>query len=104
MVHGVRFAKDLAYREELLTLERSNLAFKYHAIVSRTDPEWSGPAGRVQRLFEDKTVALDAERDHVFICGNPAMIDETEKLLAGIGYSVNSKKNPSGKLHLEKYW
>lgn len=104
IVHGVRFSKDLAYREELLALERSNPAFKYHAIVSRSDPEWNGPTGRVQRLFEDQSIPLKAEQDHIFICGNPAMIDEMEKMLEGIGYSVHSKKNPAGKLHLEKYW
>ena len=104
VVHGVRFSKDLAYREELLEIERTTPTFKYHAIVSRTDPEWSGPTGRVQKLFDDKTIPLDPERDHIFISGNPAMIDEMEQMLATLGYSVHSKKNPMGKLHLEKYW
>ncbi len=104
IVHGVRYSKDLAYREELLKLQGVNPAFSYHAIVSRADPEWSGPTGRVQRLFEDGSIALSAESDHVFICGNPAMIDEMEQSLATRGYSVHSKKNPTGKLHLEKYW
>ncbi len=104
IVHGVRYAKDLGYREELSLLSQSNPALTYIPIVSRADPEWSGRTGRVQRLFEDGTIPLNPERDHLYLCGNPAMIEEMEGMLLGRGYSVHSKKNPTGKLHLEKYW
>ncbi len=104
IVHGVRHSPDLAYREELEELAKSRTDFSYIPIVSRTDPEWNGATGRVQTLFEKEIIALDSAKDHVFLCGNPAMIDDMEKLLLSKGYSVHSKKNPDGKLHLEKYW
>lgn len=103
IIHGVRYPSDLAYRDELEQFgTRDN--FRYLAIASRAGPEWSGPRGHVQQLFaHDGPVQLDPRRDHVFLCGNPAMIDDVEKLLLERGFTVHSKKNP-GNLHLEKYW
>lgn len=103
ILHGVRNSKDLAYRQELLELTQTNPAFSYHAIVSRPDEHWSGARGYVQKFFEDGTLVLRPEIDHVFVCGNPAMIDAIETSLCASGYSVHSKKKP-GNLHLEKYW
>jgi len=103
LLHGVRYSSDLAYREELEEFAAKRPSFKYYAIVSRADDSWSGPRGYVQKFFEDGTVKLDAEVDHVFVCGNPAMIDDLEKLLITRGYQVHSKRTP-GNLHVEKYW
>lgn len=102
VIHGVRYPKDLAYREELNELG-SGGALAYHPIVSREDPEWKGERGHLQKLFERGVIKLDPAKDHVFLCGNPAMIDEMEKLLLSQGYVVHSRKTP-GNLHLEKYW
>lgn len=102
VVHGVRHAHDLAYREELESLAASGKGLTYHPVVSR-DAGWAGAKGHVQSLFENGLVALDAVRDNVFLCGNPAMIEGMEKLLTSRGYTVHSKKTP-GNLHLEKYW
>lgn len=103
IVHGVRFSKDFAYREELKALAASNKNFQYLPIVSRADPEWNGERGHVQKLFERGVLQLDASKDHVYLCGNPAMIDDIEKDLTSKGYVTHSKRTP-GKLHLEKYW
>ncbi|MEZ4754346.1 MAG: ferredoxin--NADP reductase [Bdellovibrionota bacterium] len=104
IVHGVRYAKDFAYRDELMALSSAMPNFHYYASVSRDDPEWSGKKGYVQTLFEDGTIKLNSETDNIFICGNPAMIEDMETLLATKGYTVHSRKNPEGKLHVEKYW
>ena len=45
-----------------------------------------------------------AEREDVFLCGNPSMIDETVKLLEEKGFKEWSKHEPGGQVHLEKYW
>jgi ferredoxin--NADP+ reductase len=57
----------------------------------------------VQALFHSGELSLNPERDHVYLCGNPGMIEEVEQLLTGNGYVVHSKKTP-GNLHVEKYW
>ncbi|MBX7137418.1 MAG: ferredoxin--NADP reductase [Oligoflexia bacterium] len=103
LLHGARHAQDLAYREELLALAAREPRFTYHAIVSREDPAWHGPRGYVQSFFNDGTIVLDPRVDHVFMCGNPGMIDQTQKYLEAHGYTVHSKRVP-GNLHLEKYW
>ena len=104
IIHGVRYSKDFAYREELVPLTESKANFSYYSTVSREDPEWNGSKGYVQKFFEDGTISLNPEKDHVLVCGNPAMIEDLEKLLAAKDYTVHSRKNPEGKLHVEKYW
>lgn len=102
MLHGVRHATDLAYREELEHYSRENTDFRYIPVVSR-DAQWSGERGHVQKQFIEGRVSLDPSCDHVFLCGNPAMIDELEKLLAERGYREHTRRAP-GNLHLERYW
>lgn len=104
ILHGVRYSQDLAYKEELEQLAKDNPNFQYFPIISREDPEWHGRRGYVQSFITEGTVPLDAAKDHVFVCGNPGMIEELETSLVGEkGYSVHSRRNP-GNLHLEKYW
>jgi len=102
VVHGVRYARDLGYREELEAVCARDPRLSYHPVVSR-DAEFGGHRGHVQHLFEGGALPLNPARDHVFLCGNPAMIDGMETLLTGRGYTVHSRKQP-GNLHLEKYW
>ena len=101
LMHGVRYKRDLAYREMLEELAQKTPQFNYLPIASRED--WEGERGYVQQFFKDETISLDSAKDHVFLCGNPAMIDEVTELLGTKGYSVHSKRTP-GNLHLEKYW
>lgn len=102
IVHGVRYSKDFAYCEELRELEKQG-NLRYLPIVSRQDPEWSGHCGHVQKLFERGTLSVDPSRDHVYLCGNPAMVEDLEKMLVANGFIVHERKTP-GNLHLEKYW
>lgn len=103
IVHGVRYPEDFTYADELTSLSGSRSNFQYLPISSRAPESWPGMRGRVQRLFEESVLRLDSARDHVFLCGNPGMIEDLEKLLGGIGYTQHSKKSP-GNLSVEKYW
>ncbi len=103
VVHGVRHPEDFAYSEELQSFEANNSSFQYLPIASRAAESWEGRKGRVQRLFESGEINLNPLLDHVFLCGNPAMIEELEVSLTTFGFSLHSKKLP-GNLHLEKYW
>ena len=62
-----------------------------------------GERGRVQRLFTENIVPLNPEKQSIFLCGNPAMIEEMEKYLISKGFVEHTKRTP-GNLHLEKYW
>lgn len=103
IVHGVRYPSDLAYREELEVLAERHEGFTYHPIVSRESPEWRGLRGHVQKVFEMGLVPLDPVKDHVFLCGNPAMIESLKEGLGQRGYIENTRKHP-GSLHIESYW
>jgi ferredoxin--NADP+ reductase len=104
ILHGVRYRADLGYRDELLQLQEERPEFSYFATVSREDPFEDVRRGYVQEFLKDGTVRTDPEKDHVFVCGNPAMIEDVEESMIKKGYVTNSKKNPEGSLHLEKYW
>lgn len=103
IVHGVRYPEDFAYVDELASISAARPGFQYLPISSRAPESWDGRKGRVQRLFEDGTLRLDSAQDHVFLCGNPGMIEDLEKLLGGIGYTPHSKK-AAGNMSIEKYW
>jgi ferredoxin--NADP+ reductase len=104
LIHGVRFLRDFAYRDELLALAAKNLRFRYFAVSSREDPPAGGYRGYVQKLLSNGIVPIKADTDSVFLCGNPAMVEDVEKILAPLGYSQHTKKNPDGNLYYEKYW
>jgi ferredoxin--NADP+ reductase len=103
IVHGVRYPSDFAYSDELLSLQSSGRNFEYLPIASRAGDDYGGRRGRVQKLFDDGVLTPHPDRDSVFLCGNPAMIDDLEKHLQDRGFTLHSKKAP-GTLHVEKYW
>lgn len=105
LLHGVRYSADLAYRDELLELQsKRGEKFRYYATVSREGPpKWSGEHGYVQKFFTEGKVSVAPETHHLFLCGNPAMIEEVCQLLEGQGFKEHTKKQP-GNIHFEKYW
>ena len=112
VLHGVRHSCDLGYRSELMTLDRICPNFTYIPIISRPKVEvapWSGAAGYVQDLW-GSTQLTDAwgfnpspQDTDVYVCGNPAMIEDVVKILEGNGFREHKKKEP-GQIHVEKYW
>ena len=104
LLHGVRYSCDLAYQNELLAFAEKIPNFTYFPIISRDDPNWHGHKGYVQSFFERGIITSDPLMDNIFMCGNPSMIDQVTKLLEPRGFSIRNKRNPEGKLHLEKYW
>jgi ferredoxin/flavodoxin---NADP+ reductase len=104
VVHGTRLHQDLAYREDLETLERVYpQRFRYLPLVSREPSDGKTISGRIQKVFEDRHIILDANTDHAMLCGNPQMIDDIVTLLGPQGFTEHSRKSP-GNLHFEKYW
>lgn len=107
VVNGVRLSKDLGYREELEKAHAQGDVV-YVPLVSR-EPGFAGLKGRTQVLFEDGVyeglvgAPLEAARCHVFLCGNPEMIDSVQATLLERGFKTHSKRDP-GNIHLERYW
>ncbi len=88
------------------------------------DTLWSGPTGADQTGADRPGAAadsarascssvstwppgeatpLDPSRCHVFLCGNPAMIDDMDALLSARGFRHNKPDAP-GNLHFERWW
>jgi ferredoxin--NADP+ reductase len=111
MVNGVRQVQDLGYRAELEQIAREDDTFAYLPLVSRARPEdgWTGLTGRVQQLLDGDTcarlagTALDPAGSHVFLCGNPAMIDALYVALEQRGFALHTHDKP-GNIHFERYW
>ena len=112
VIHGARHSWDLGYRGELLTMERLRPKLTYIPVVSRPTEEpvpWTGEIGYVQDLWSRGL--LDArwsfrptpDDTHVFLCGNPAMIEEMITRLGMDGFREHSRHHP-GQIHVEKYW
>ena len=112
ILQGVRHSWDLGYDEVLQGLLAQHADLSYLSIVSRPAQEktpWQGHTGHVQELWKggalEKTWGFSPspEDTHVFLCGNPGMIEGTQVLLEGKGFNLHSKSKP-GNIHVEKYW
>ena len=111
IIHGARKQSDLGYRKELEELAASSTKFSYLTSLTR-EPEgtsWMGERGRVQVLLEPEKYLnltgrqLMPETSQVFLCGNPAMIEDVVPLLGERGFKEHSKKDP-GNVHVERFW
>ncbi len=112
VLHGARHSWDLGYRSELLTMQRLAPALVYIPTISAPVAEpvpWPGHTGHVQHIWERGLVAEAwgedprPETTHVFLCGNPRMIETMLPILAAQGFREHSRKAP-GEIHCEKYW
>jgi ferredoxin/flavodoxin---NADP+ reductase len=112
VVHGARHSWDLGYAAELQMLERVCPNFQYIPVISRPQNEhtpWGGRVGYVQDVWQSGAIqqawgfAPTADNTHVFLCGNPGMIEGMLDTL-GEGDFVEQTKNTPGQVHVEKYW
>ncbi len=112
VLHGARHSWDLGYRSELVALEHNYQNFFYLPTIRNPvdeDNPWTGHVGFVQTLWTDGTLqeswgGLPSPSDtHVFLCGNPGMIESMTDILQTGGFEPHNRKNP-GQIHMEKYW
>ncbi|MCZ0751834.1 ferredoxin--NADP reductase [Aeromonas enteropelogenes] len=109
LVHGVRKGEELSYQPLIASFgERYGARFRYVPFVSRE--VWPGTmAGRIPAAISDgqlqARVGLDfsPEFSQVLICGNPAMVKETQQTLLGLGLAKNLRRAP-GNISAENYW
>ena len=109
LVHAVRHVEELTYREEIAAIGRARAgAFTFVPMVSR-DAHRDALHGRIPAAIEDGRLearaglALSPENSHAMLCGNPAMVEDTQKLLATRGMRRHRRKEP-GHVTVETYW
>ncbi len=119
-VVSVRYESDLGYRDkhELLCARFDNVHYlplptrePHHRKVYIQD------ALRTDLITERTGVAIDPKSTHVYLCGNPAMIDPPKwvdgapvfsgsgaiEVLVGRGFTPDRRGAP-GNVHFEEYW
>ena len=112
VIQGARHSADLGYRSELMTMAHLCPNLTYIPSVSRPKEEkvpWTGPAGHVQEVWASGALseawgfAPSPQDTDIFLCGNPAMIDDMVVVLAKQGFKEHKPRSP-GNVHLERYW
>jgi ferredoxin--NADP+ reductase len=111
LINGVRRAADFGYRAEMEAIARDDPSLVYVPLVTRepVGAAWTGLRGRVQTVLEPETyrrvvgAPLDPAECHVFLCGNPDMIDDVQKLLESRGFVTDSRAG-RGNIHFERFW
>ena len=93
-------------------MDAQSSSFSYVPIISRPAEEavqWGGRVGYVQDLWREQAIekawgfAPTPKNTRIFLCGNPAMIDDMSTLLSSEGYREHSRKEP-GEVFVERYW
>ena len=119
LVHGVQYANELAYRDEILRIGAMHAPGRllYVPVTSQepTEPELS-PAlksrttpTRITALLDNGEleqrvgIALDPLRSRVMLCGNPAMVTDMRSRLSSMGFAPG-RRGVAGNLAVENYW
>lgn len=112
VLHGARHSWELGYRAELRTMDRMCANMTYVPSISRPEDEpveWKGQAGRLQEVWKRQPFkglvgfTPTPESSHIFLCGNPSMIESMVEILADEGYREHKRGEP-GQVHVERYW
>lgn len=83
LLWGLRSQRDLYYQDELARLSRDLPDTSHVVTLSRPEPGWGGPSGRVTTLLEREI--HDVKRLAVYLCGNSGMITEVTRIIQAKG-------------------
>jgi len=108
LVHAVRHAPELVYREMIDTIARAHpAAFAHVRFVSR-EKAADALEGRVQVALRDGRLEraggpISPARSQFMLCGNPAMVKDMTAALAERGLRKNRRRTP-GHITVENFW
>jgi ferredoxin--NADP+ reductase len=109
LVHAVRSAAELTYRDQIDRLLAAHPGrLRYVPFVSREPTDFAIQARvpeaiRDGRLQAKAGVELSPAKSQVMICGNPDMVKDTTDTLIELGFKKNKRKDP-GQITVENYW
>lgn len=108
LVHAVRHARELVYRELIGQFEKRMPLFRYVSFVSRETAPGT-LAGRIPAAVRDGRLeaaagfALSAQTSQVMLCGNPDMLKDTTAALIERGMRKHRRRSP-GQITVESFW
>lgn len=86
ILFGVRTPEELLYRNEFVAFAKQHPHFEFRAYYSRAPKQESYEyQGHVQVAFTD--IQPQPEKDIIYLCGNPNMIDEAFAQLTALGFA-----------------
>ncbi len=108
LVHAVRHASELVYKEVILKMQEEKRQFKCISFVSR-EAHSQSLAGRIPDAIRDGRLEAAAgtqiapERSQFMLCGNPGMLKEGAAELMARGLRKNRRRTP-GQITVESFW
>ncbi len=112
VIHGAAHSWDLGYRSELMLLDNISPRFSYFPTILEPEKEpvpWGGDTRFVQDMWIDDQIITKAlgekstpENTHIFLCGNPRMVEAMFENLEKDGFVIHKKKAP-GQIHVESW-
>lgn len=111
VIHGAANSWDLGYSSELTLLQSISTKFNYIPTILNPSAEpiaWKGETRFVQDIWRSGElekawgVRPTAENTHVFLCGNPRMVDAMCEALEDDGF-VEHKPKQEGQIHVERW-
>src|SRR5882762_10212748 len=107
LVHAVRNAKELVYRDLILEISRKQ-KLRYVTFVSR-EPHPGALSGRIPaavrdgRLEQAAGLEIAPETSQILLCGNPDMLKDATAALMERGLRKHRRRNP-GQISVESFW
>lgn len=108
VIHGATHQWDLGYYSELSFLASTFPNFYYFPTLTDPDETWQGRSLWIEEMLEKKVlydeakIAIDPNKTHFFLCGNPNMAKGVSAWLDQYEYTKHSSKAP-GALHVEEF-
>jgi ferredoxin--NADP+ reductase len=111
VIHGAANSWDLGYSSELMLLETMSDRFTYLPTIIDVHKEhvrWNGDTRFVQEMWADGVVEKawslkpTPDNTHVFLCGNPKMVESMFELLEKDKF-IEHKKRQTGQIHVESW-
>ena len=111
VIQGAANSWDLGYSSELRLLANMIEGFEYYPTI--TDPEkepigWDGDTRFVQDIWVSGLTkkmwgfSPTPKNSHIFLCGNPRMVDGMKEVLAIEGFTEHSRR-VYGQIHAEEF-
>ncbi len=108
LVHGVRLATELTYKELIEELIIKHPSLQYVPFVSREETDFA-MHGRIPAALESGELekraglAMDPADSHIMLCGNPSMLKDVKEVMEVRGMKRNRRREP-GHITTENYW
>ena len=86
LIYSARTPKDIAYKEELESLEKKNPNYKLAFTITRPEPghKWKGRTGRIGEELLSSNIK-NIENTLFFVCGPLQFVKDIKDMLEGLG-------------------